>query len=57
LEIREKKNVIKVKEPKEAERSLLADWFLRILFNDPTPLLHFCDYLLFEDSLALYLYN
>jgi hypothetical protein len=34
----------------------LAQWFLRIRFlNDPTPFLHFCDYLPFEEDLALYL--
>jgi hypothetical protein len=34
----------------------LAQWFLRRRFlNDPTPFLHFCDYLPFEENLALYL--
>jgi hypothetical protein len=34
----------------------LALWFWRGRFlNDPTPFLHFCDYLLFEEDLALYL--
>ena len=36
----------------------LALWFLRRRFlNDPTPFLHFCDYLPFEKDLALDLYN
>ena len=26
-------------------------------FNDPTPFLHFCDYLPFEEDLVLYLNN
>jgi hypothetical protein len=34
----------------------LAQWFYRSRFlNDPTPFLHFCDYLPFEEDLALYL--
>jgi hypothetical protein len=34
----------------------LARWFWRKRFlNDPTPYLHFCDYLPFEEDLALYL--
>jgi hypothetical protein len=34
----------------------LALWFWRRRFlNDPTPFLHFCYYLPFEDDLALYL--
>jgi hypothetical protein len=34
----------------------LAKWFWRKRFlNDPTPFLHYCDYLPFEESLALYL--
>jgi hypothetical protein len=34
----------------------LAQWFWRRIFlNDPTPFLHFCDYLPFEEDLALYL--
>jgi hypothetical protein len=34
----------------------LAQWFWRRRFlNDPTPFLHFCDYLPFEEDLALYL--
>ena len=34
----------------------LAQWFWRGRFlNDPTLFLHFCDYLLFEEDLALYL--
>jgi hypothetical protein len=34
----------------------LAQWFWRKRFlNDPTPFLHFCYYLLFEEDLALYL--
>jgi hypothetical protein len=36
----------------------LAPWFWkRGLLNDPTPFFHFCDYLPFEDDLALYLKN
>jgi hypothetical protein len=27
------------------------------ILNDPTPFLHFCDYLPFEEDLALYLLN
>jgi hypothetical protein len=30
---------------------------LEKIFNDPTLFLHFCDYLLFEEELALDLYN
>jgi hypothetical protein len=30
---------------------------LRRFFNDPTPFLYFCDYLPFEEDLALYLNN
>jgi hypothetical protein len=34
----------------------LAQWFWRRRFiNDTTPFLHFCDYLPFEEDLALYL--
>jgi hypothetical protein len=34
----------------------LAKWFLRKrFFNNPTPILHFSDYLPFEEDLALYL--
>jgi hypothetical protein len=34
----------------------LAQWFWRRRFlNDPTPFLHFCDYLPFEEDLVLYL--
>jgi hypothetical protein len=34
----------------------LAQWFWRRRFlNYPTPILHFCDYLPFEEDLALYL--
>jgi hypothetical protein len=33
----------------------LAQWFWRRFLNDPTPFLHFLDYLPFEDDLALYL--
>jgi hypothetical protein len=34
----------------------LAQWFCSKRFlNDPTPFLHFCDYLPFEEDLALYL--
>jgi hypothetical protein len=29
----------------------------RRFLNDPTPFLHFCDYLLFEENLALYFNN
>jgi hypothetical protein len=36
----------------------LAHWFWRRRFlNDPTPFLHFCDYLPFKEDLALYLYK
>jgi hypothetical protein len=36
----------------------LAQWFWRRRFlYDPTPFLHFCDYLPFEEDLALYLNN
>jgi hypothetical protein len=36
----------------------LAEWFLRKRFlNDSIPFLHFCDYLPFEESLALYFNN
>jgi hypothetical protein len=32
----------------------LAQWFWRKTFlNDPTPYLHFCDYLPFEEDLTL----
>jgi hypothetical protein len=31
-------------------------WGRRFL-NDPTPFLHFCDYLPFEEDLALYLFK
>jgi hypothetical protein len=34
----------------------LAQWFWRRRFlNEPTPFLHFCDHLPFEEDLALYL--
>jgi hypothetical protein len=33
----------------------LAQWFWRRFLNDPTPFLHFCDHLPFEEDLALYL--
>jgi hypothetical protein len=33
----------------------LAQWFWRRFLNDPTPLLHFCNYLPLEEGLALYL--
>jgi hypothetical protein len=33
----------------------LAQWFWRRFLNDPTKFLYFCDYLPFEDDLALYL--
>jgi hypothetical protein len=34
----------------------MAQWFYRRRFlNDPTPFLHFCDYLPLEEDLALYL--
>jgi hypothetical protein len=37
-------------------RLKLAKWFWRRRFsNDPIPFLHFCDYLPFEEDLALYL--
>jgi hypothetical protein len=37
-------------------RLKLVQWFWRGRFlNDPTPFLHFCDYLPFEEDLALYL--
>jgi hypothetical protein len=36
----------------------LAQWFWRRRFlNDPTPFLHFCNYLPFEEDLALYFNN
>jgi hypothetical protein len=36
----------------------LAHWFWRRRFlYDPTPFFHFCDYLPFEEDLALYLNN
>jgi hypothetical protein len=35
----------------------LVHWFRRTFLNDPTPFLHFCDYLPFEEDLALYLYK
>jgi hypothetical protein len=35
----------------------LAQWFGRRFLNYPTPFLHFCDYLHFEEDLALYLNN
>jgi hypothetical protein len=31
----------------------LAQWFWRRFLNDPIPFLHFCDYLPFEEDLAL----
>jgi hypothetical protein len=36
---------------------ILAQWFLRRFLNDPTPFLHFCNHLPFEEDLALYLNN
>jgi hypothetical protein len=33
----------------------LAQWFWRRFLNDPTPFLHFCNFLPFEEDLALYL--
>jgi hypothetical protein len=33
----------------------LVQWFWRRFLNDPTPYLHFCNYLSFEEDLALYL--
>jgi hypothetical protein len=33
----------------------LAQWCRRRFLNDNTPFLHFCDYLPFEEDLALYL--
>ena len=36
---------------------ILVQWFWRRFFNDPTPFLHFSDYLPFEEDLALYLNN
>jgi hypothetical protein len=33
----------------------LAQWFWRRSLNHPTPFSHFCDYLPFEEDLALYL--
>jgi hypothetical protein len=35
--------------------SNLAQWFWRRFLNDPTPFLYFCEYLPFEEGLALYL--
>jgi hypothetical protein len=36
----------------------LVQWLWRTRFlNDPTPFLHFCDYLPFEEKLALYFNN
>jgi hypothetical protein len=36
----------------------LTQWFWRRRsFNDPTPFLQYCDYLTFEEDLALYLYK
>jgi hypothetical protein len=32
-----------------------TQWFWRRFLNDPSPFWHFCDYLLFEEDLALYL--
>jgi hypothetical protein len=32
----------------------LALWFWGRILNDPTPFLHFCDHLPFEEDLALY---
>jgi hypothetical protein len=34
---------------------ILAQWFWRRFLNDPTPFSYFCDYLPFEEDLALYL--
>jgi hypothetical protein len=36
-------------------RLKLAQWFWRRFLNDPTPFLHFCDYLPFEEDLVIYL--
>jgi hypothetical protein len=33
----------------------LAQWFWRRFLNDPTPFLHFCDYLPYKEDLYLYL--
>jgi hypothetical protein len=33
----------------------LAQWFWRRFLNNPTTVLHFCDYLTFEEDKALYL--
>jgi hypothetical protein len=33
----------------------LAQWFWRRFLNDPTPFLQLCDYLPFQEDLALYL--
>jgi hypothetical protein len=33
--------------------AFLAQWFLKRFSNDPTPFLHFCHYLPFEEDLAL----
>jgi hypothetical protein len=33
----------------------LTQWFWKRFLNDPTPFLYFCDYLPFEEDLALYL--
>jgi hypothetical protein len=35
--------------------TFLAQWFLRRFSNDPTRILHFCDYISFEKEVALYL--
>jgi hypothetical protein len=36
---------------------ILAQWFWRRFLNDPTQFLHFCNYLPFEEDMALYLNN
>jgi hypothetical protein len=41
----------------ESTSVLLAKWFVRRFLNDPTPFLHFSDYLPFEKDLALDLCN
>jgi hypothetical protein len=33
----------------------LAQWFWRRFLNDPTLFSHYCDYLPFEENMALYL--
>jgi hypothetical protein len=49
-------NISQLKYVKFATKMLPMDqWFWRRFLNDPTPFLHFCDYLPFEEDLALYL--